>query len=107
MTTDAQRIEAWVDTLPEHERERAAYLIGLPPSMAAARIDRDLRVEMRTEFENMNAVVQQAKNDILRDLRKQATAPQVRTPSKGTYMAISVVTAAVVQGIASAIHNLK
>ena len=115
MAIDAQRTEAWLDTLPEHERDRAHYLTGLPPSMAAARIDRDLREEMKAGFAATEAAIAAteaaiaaAKNDLLRSLRADATtAPHPTKPSKGALIAASMLGGAFVQGIAAAFHNLK
>lgn len=108
MATDAQRTEAWLDTLPEHERDRATYLTGLPPSMAAARIDRDLREEMKAGFSATESAIDAAKNELLRDLGRNATtAPQPTKPSKRALIIASMLGGAFAQGIAAAFHNLK
>lgn len=38
-----ERTRAWLDSLENGERERAKFLIAMPPEMAAARVDHDLR----------------------------------------------------------------
>jgi len=89
---DQMRIEAWLDSLPFDERNRAEQLASLPPGMAVARADRDLRAEMAAGFARLERAI-------------SANPPRPGFSKKAQAVLILIGTG-IVQGAVAAFHNL-